>query len=514
AHPGQLPTNPNCPLRTPISEFDVEVAIHRGKNTAPGPDSINRKTMKRLPNTIYPILALLMNACLEFTYFPRSWKYANTVMIPKPGKDPTKLDSYRPISLINVPGKLFELILKLRIMEYFEINNILPPFQHGFRAEHSTQNALIGLTTDVEKNLNSGHCTVAIFLDIQKAFDKVWHDGLIKKLIELHLPEHFIRLLISYIRNRKTRVKIGTELSDPPITPQAGVPQGSILSPILFSLYVHDIPKTHEIIQYADDTVLYVSAPNTQTLNRRAQNMLGEFTNWCSMWRVQLNPNKTQTILFKHPNNSQKRTQKSDEINLTLLGKRLELQDEVCYLGVTFTRTLNWQTDLDKTLIKVRQRASILRSLGGHFGRCHPETLLHTYKTFIRPLLDYKANIYAVLPPRQQYAIQTTERRILRTCQYLPRLSLSNEVYNNVDFDPILTRFQKLRQGYVDRVIRGGNEAAKATLLSPWSPDRRGLRHKPKKKLPFLPSSRLLSTSDDLPDEYANHLEETPLVLR
>ncbi|KAG5865645.1 hypothetical protein JTB14_034622 [Gonioctena quinquepunctata] len=195
--------------------------------------------------------------------------------------------------------------------------------------------------------------------------------------------------------------------------------------------------------------------------------MLDEFTNWCSVWRVQLNPNKTQTILFKHPNNSQKPSQKSNEINLTLLGERLELQDEVCYLGVTFTRTLNWQTDLDKTLIKVRQRASILRSLGGHFGRCHPETLLHTYKTFIRPILDYKSNIYAVLTPKQEYAIKTTERRILRTCQYLPRLSPSNEVYDNIDFDPILTRFQKLRQGYVDRVIRGGNEAAKATLLWP-----------------------------------------------
>ncbi|KAG5880037.1 hypothetical protein JTB14_034845 [Gonioctena quinquepunctata] len=85
----------------------------------------------------------------------------NTVMIPKPGKDPTKLDSYRPISLINVPRKVFELILKLRITEHFGINDILPPFQHGFRPEHSTQNALIGLTTDVEKNLNSGHCTVA-----------------------------------------------------------------------------------------------------------------------------------------------------------------------------------------------------------------------------------------------------------------------------------------------------------------------------------------------------------------
>ncbi|KAG5862431.1 hypothetical protein JTB14_009993 [Gonioctena quinquepunctata] len=224
-----------------------------------------------------------------------------------------------------------------------------------------------------------------------------------------------------------------------PITPQAGIPQGSILSPILFSLYVPDIPKTHEIIQYADDTVSYVSAPNTQILNRRVQNMLDEFTNCCSVWRVQLNPNKTQTMLFKHPNNSQKPSSKSDEINLTLLGERLELQDKVCYLGVAYSQLAN---NLDKTLMKVRQRASILRSLGGHFGRCHPEILLHTYKTFIRPILDYKANIYAVLTERQEYSIKTTERRILRTCQYLPRLSPSNRVYINIDFDPILTDFR------------------------------------------------------------------------
>ncbi|KAG5883788.1 hypothetical protein JTB14_036665 [Gonioctena quinquepunctata] len=367
----------------PITENDVEIAIDRGKNTAQGPDSINRKTMKQLPNTIYPILALLMNACLKFAYFPKAWKCANTVMIPKPGKDPTKLDSYRPISLINVPGKLFELILNSRIIEHFEIENTIPPYQHGFRAEHSTQNALVGITTDITKHINTGQCTVAIFLDIQKAFDKVWHAGLIKKRINSNLPEHFIRLIISYIGNRRFRVKVGTALSDPPHTPQAGVPQGSILSPILFSLYVSDIPKTHEIIQYADDTVLYVSVPNTTILNRRAQNMLHEFSNWCNIWRVRLNPNKTQTILFKHPNNSQKPSLKSNEINLTLSGERLELQDEVSYLGVTFTRTLNWQTNLNKTLIRVRQRASILRSLGGHFGRCHPQTLLHTYKTFV-----------------------------------------------------------------------------------------------------------------------------------
>ncbi|KAG5863106.1 hypothetical protein JTB14_014926 [Gonioctena quinquepunctata] len=156
------------------------------------------------------------------------------------------------------------------------------------------------------------------------------------------------------------------------------------------------MPKTYEIIQNADDTVLYLSASNTEILNRRAQNMLDEFSNWCNIWRVRLNPNKTQTILFKHPNNSQKPSLKSNEINLTLLGERLELQDEVSYLGVTFTRTLNWQTDLNKTLTRVRQRASILRSLGGHFGRCHPQTLLHTYKTFVRPLLDYKAIVYAI----------------------------------------------------------------------------------------------------------------------
>ncbi|KAG5860712.1 hypothetical protein JTB14_003321 [Gonioctena quinquepunctata] len=234
-----------------------------------------------------------MNACLKFAYFPRAWKCANTVMVPKPGKDPTKLDSYRPISLINVPEKLFELILKLRIIEHFEIENIIPPYQHGFRAEHSTRNALVGLTTDITKHINSGQCTVAIFLDIRKAFD--------------NLPEHFIRPIISY------------------------------------------------------------TATNTEILNRRAQNMLDDFSNWCSVWRVPLNPNETQTILFKHPNNSQKPFLKSDEINLTLLGKRLELQDEICYLGVTFTRTLNWQTDLNKTLTRIafcKHEQEIIHSQG------------------------------------------------------------------------------------------------------------------------------------------------------
>ncbi|KAG5876364.1 hypothetical protein JTB14_024967 [Gonioctena quinquepunctata] len=131
--------------------------------------------------------------------------------------------------------------------------------------------------------------------------------------------------------------------------------------------------------------------------------MLDELSNWCNVWRVQLNPTKTQTVLFKHPNLSHKPSLRSEEMNLTLLGERDSfLQDEPCYLGVTFTRTLNWQPDLDKTLDKVRKRASIRRALGGKFGRCHHDTHLHTYTTYIRPILEYKSNIYALLNSNQE----------------------------------------------------------------------------------------------------------------
>jgi hypothetical protein len=171
------------------------------------------------------------HALERLAHFPPAWKHATTtVMIPKPGKVPTNPLSYRPISLLKIARKVFEKILSTRLKNFLEINNLLPPEQFGFRSERSTINPILEFHTDTTRHANLKGHTLAVFLDIERAFDRVWHDGLVQKLIKIPINPNFIQLIDSFLTNRTCSVKI-QNIKFRPIALQAGVPQGSILSP-------------------------------------------------------------------------------------------------------------------------------------------------------------------------------------------------------------------------------------------------------------------------------------------
>ncbi len=335
--------------------------------------------------------------------------------------------------------------------------------------------------------------------------------------MNIGLPPQISKLLHSYLSDRKITVKVGNSLSET-FTPLAGVPQGSVLAPLLYLIYTHDIPPpnhpTSKCLLYADDTALISVAKNSNQLNIRTQNLLNRYSHWCSRWRVSLNPQKTQFIVFKHPN-SKRTSQNPQLVNVNLLGVRLAQQTEVDYLGVRFSRTLNWSSDVQRTLDKMRKRASLLGALCGRIGRCNPDTLIHTYNSFIRPVAEYRAIPYGVLPTHLSHKLTTLERRILRRCQYLPYRSPSGEVFLNTPNTPILTRFQSLRKQYVSRTLKGTNTHSQNTLRTPWRPNQLPLFRRPKRKLP-QPNLKLLTDAQDLPltAELQDLLESAPLSIR
>ncbi|GJQ87704.1 hypothetical protein Trydic_g14166 [Trypoxylus dichotomus] len=224
---------------------------------APGNDSIQNHVLKHILRKTLAQITYIFNAAFKLQHFPSPWKTAIVIPVPKPGKEPRLATSYRPISLLPAISKIFEKILLRYVDKYTNDNSVLPPEQFGFRRKHSTNHQVARVVTDVISAFNKRQYTVLMVVVMEKAFDRVWVEGLIHKIILNGYPPPIVRILHSYLRGRQFAVKVNCELSD--LRPStAGVPQGSVLGPVLFNLYTSDIPKfpNNSIATYAYDTAL------------------------------------------------------------------------------------------------------------------------------------------------------------------------------------------------------------------------------------------------------------------
>ena len=268
-------------------------------NKAPGVDRITSMMLKQGPRRLNVYLAQMYNKLLQLAHFPSNWKHASICMIPKPGTDQMFPQNYRPISLLSVLSKVYERIVKTRLQEFVEEHKLYPDHQFGFRPEHDTTAQLVRVVDHIAVGFNAMQHTVGVFLDIEKAFDRVWHPGLIVKLNQLHFPDCYVHLLHNFLQNRTFTVRSsGTTSESHPIT--AGVPQGSVLSPLLYVIYTADLPiaRACTIATFADDTALFSSNKNIRYAAQAIQRQLLLLEQWSNTWRIKVNPAKSQAIIF------------------------------------------------------------------------------------------------------------------------------------------------------------------------------------------------------------------------
>lgn len=401
------------PIAEHISSREVYGTIKNLKNgKAPGPDNIPVSALKNFSYFGCQFLTNIFNSCLKMGYFPQKWKIACTVAVHKQGKDPNLPTSYRPIALLCLFSRVFERILNKRVIAWANRVNALPDFQYGFRAGHSVSHALLSIKKCIKFGFDEKKTTGVLSFDIEKAFDRVWHNGLIYKMEKLKYPLYILKIVKSFLSNRFFYVRVGEATSDLMDIPW-GVPQGSALSPTLYNLYISDMPRTlaenTQMKQYADDTVVHTSDRLIKKVNKRLQESAEIITKFYHRWKIKINSDKTILTCFTN-----RKTKQLPEDTLSITNADIPWSYEMKYLGVTFDKHLTLTTNTNLTCNKVD---TVVRCLYPYINRNSAIDFgvkIHIYKTYIRPLLTYASPLTYDMSKTNMLRLERKQTTILR----------------------------------------------------------------------------------------------------
>ena len=416
-------------------------------NKASGPDGISHRMLKNTSHTISVPLTKLFNLSLRLHVYPSLWKSANVMPLFKKG-DKSEVGNYRPVSLISCVGKAFERIIFRHVYNHIAEHSLLYKYQSGFLPGHSTVHHLIEVVHQTCIALENYETSCHVFCDISKAFDRVWHKGLILKLENYGIIGNLLLWFKDYLSNRHQKVFInGVYSSEKPIS--AGVPQGSVLGPLLFLIYINDITDnlTGMARLFADDTSLSFSSTNLAVIERVVNNDLFTLKEWATKWLITFHPQKTEVMLISNIFNDYNLEIKFDT-------NVLKIVDAHKHLGVILSSNNKWTKHIDLIIDSASKSIGFLRKLKYKLSK---DILNKLYLTYIRPLLEYASEVWDGCSITDSNRIEKVQLHAARIITGLPIFASLNSLYFETGWEKLDERRKSKKLALMYKIVN--NEA-------------------------------------------------------
>jgi len=367
---------------TPVVEEELNRIVKNLRNSAAGLDGLKPDIIKTVyPAFVQPLLHVLNQSFIQ-GIFPDELKSACVTPIFK-GGDKMLVKNYRPVSVLPVFSKIFERVMYNRLMRYLEKHNILYQYQFGFKKNHSTYMALTLLIDKILNALDNNEHVLGLYLDFAKAFDTVDHNILLTKLLHYGVRGTMFKWFKSYLSKRTQIVKYNNTVSSP-LFIKCGVPQGSILGPILFLLYINDLSTISDglfTLMFADDTNMFIQGKDITQMEMSMNNEIEHIVEWLHCNKLSLNVDKTHTMLFT--NNKKMYGRRN---NVCIEGVMIETVSQTKFLGVIIDNKLSWKEHISYISNKISKGIGVIRKVKDLLNK---DTLRTLYYTFIYPYLTY-----------------------------------------------------------------------------------------------------------------------------